>query len=83
VVSIPVRELLATLCSLSGVTQGALASRIGFRRGLGLEMAGRVWSGTESGSVNDLDETSCELPADGEMLIDLVRRCKSDSSNFG
>jgi hypothetical protein len=50
-------------------------------------MAGRVWGGAEgaalSGSVNDLDETSCELPADGGMLTDLVRRCNSDSSNFG
>jgi hypothetical protein len=50
-------------------------------------MAGRIWGGTEraalSASVNELDETSCELPADGGMLIDLVRRCKSDSSNFG
>jgi len=79
----PVRGLLASLCSFSC----ALASRTEFRRGLGLEMAGRVWRGTEgpalSGSVNDLDETSCELPADGGMLTDLVRRCKSDSSNFG
>ena len=50
-------------------------------------MAGRIWGGAEgaglSGSVNELDETSCELPADAGMLTDLVRRCKSDSSNFG
>ena len=48
-------------------------------------MAGRIWGGTEGvatmGSVNDVDKTSCELPADGGMLTDL--RCRSDSSNFG
>jgi hypothetical protein len=47
-------------------------------------MAGRsIWGGTETaaliGSVRDLEETSCELPAAGEMLTDLVRRCNSDS----
>jgi hypothetical protein len=47
-------------------------------------MAGRIWGGAEGAAlVNELDETSCELPAVGGMLTDLVRRCKSDSSNFG
>ena len=47
-------------------------------------MAGRIWGGTEGAAlVNELGETSCELRADGGMLTDLVRRCKSDSSNFG
>ena len=62
--STPVREVLG-LCSFSFVVQGALASGTGFRRGLGLEMVGRTWGGTEGeplcGSENEVDETSCEL----------------------
>jgi hypothetical protein len=34
------------------------------------------------GSENVVDETSCELLADGRALTD-PRRCRSDSSNFG
>lgn len=52
-----------------------------------MEMTERVWGETEEmalrGSVDVVNETSCRLPADGIVLADPVRRCRSDSSNFG
>ena len=49
-------------------------------------MAGRIWGGTEGGTlVNELDETSCELPADGGMLkrISSVGVNQTLGRNFG